>query len=112
MTPKEARALLDRLEGDAGVWPPVSAVERELWVEQLLPCHPRVVALTVSWCVGRYQARPRLEEFAEALTERQIWWDRQDAIGVVPADDPVDVAGPEVASLALARARAALRGST
>lgn len=107
MTPSEARALLAGLDKRP---PRLTPVERELWVEQLLPHHPRVGALAVSWCVGRYQVRPHLEEFAEALTERQIWWDRQDAVGVI-ADEPVDVADPEVASLALARARAALRGS-
>lgn len=107
MTPSKARALLAGLDK---LSPRLSPVERELWVEQLLPHHPRVGALTVSWCIGRYSVRPDLEEFAEALTERQIWWDRQDAVGVV-ATEPVEVAAPEVASLALARARAALRGS-
>ena len=106
----EAEALLDVLKA-ALPTPRLTAVDTELWVEQLLPCHPRVGALTVSWCIGRFAVRPHLEEFAEALTERQLWWDRQDAVGVVPADEPTDVAGPEVASLALARARAALRGS-
>lgn len=109
MTPSEARALLATLERERPT-PHLTAVERELWVERMLPCHSRVGSMAVSSCVGALTHHPSLEQFAASLEEIQAWWERQDAIGVV-TEDPVVVAGPEVASLALARARAALRGS-
>lgn len=108
--PSEARALLATLERERPT-PRLTAVDRELVVDLLLPCHPRVGAMAVDWCVGRYVAFPSLEQLQEALRDRQGWWDRQGAVGVIPAEEPVTVASREVARAHAARARAALRGS-
>ncbi len=110
MKPSEARTLLATLERERPT-PRLTAVDRELVVDLLLPCHPRVGAMAVDWCVGRYESFPSLDQLTKALRVRQDWWVRQDAVGVVAADEPVTVASREVAKAHAARARAALRGS-
>lgn len=110
MKPSEARALLATLEVKRPT-PPLTAVDRELVVDLLLPCERGAGVLAVLWCVSLYESFPSLDQFSEALRERQDWWVRQDAVGVVAAEEPVTVASREVARAHAARARAALRGS-
>jgi hypothetical protein len=52
----------------------MSAVDVELWVEQLLP-HPHPVGrLAVVFACCTYAEIPRLDEFVELLEREAAWW--------------------------------------